>query len=87
MAKQKKVPLAAKSKEIAAGREDSGGERGREGAAARGSNGERERRREGAAARGSDSERERRRSWRNPSYMATKSTCKIHRSNVTENHP
>ena len=35
-------PLAAKSKEIVAGREDSGGERQREGVAARGSGGERE---------------------------------------------
>ena len=38
--KTKKVPLAAKSKEIAAGREDSGGERRREGRAARGSGNE-----------------------------------------------
>ena len=48
-----KKDAIAKSKEIAAGREDSGRERRREGAAARGSGRERERRREGAAARGS----------------------------------
>ena len=50
---KKKAPLAAKSKEITTGREDSRGERRREGAVARGSGSERERRREGAAARGS----------------------------------
>ena len=37
--KTKKAPLVAKSKEIAAGREDSRGERRREEAAARGSGG------------------------------------------------